>query len=94
MRQGFDLEMKRRHIGKQASLHEFFPIRLGLGAMSDRAIEKASDGSRGLQESRNAEVVECWCKVCHVEIVPKSGHIITTDALALVHPLGPRRKYL
>ena len=78
MRQGFDLEMKRCHVGEEAGLYDFFQIGPGLGAMSGRAVEEASDGSYGLQERRNADVVECWCKLCHVEIVSQSGPI-TTD---------------
>src|SRR5262245_65731942 len=68
MRQGFDLEMKRCHVGEEAGLHQFFQVCPRLGAMSGRAVEKTSDGPYGLQEGRNTEVVECCRKICHGEV--------------------------
>src|SRR5262245_38659680 len=68
VRQGFDLEMKRCHVGEEAGLHQFFQVCPRLGAMSGRAVEKTSDGPYGLQEGRNTEVVECCRKICHAEV--------------------------
>src|SRR5262245_54191841 len=72
MRQGFDLEMKRCHVGEEAGRDELFQIGPGLGAMSGRAVQNASDGPYGLQEGWNAEVVECCRRNCHAEAYHKA----------------------
>jgi hypothetical protein len=58
VRQGFDLEMERYHVGEEAGLHDFFHVGPSLGTTSGPAIEEASDSAQGLQEGRHAEVVE------------------------------------
>ena len=54
----FDLKMERRHIVEEARVHEIIRIDTGICKVGGRTVEKASDGSYGLQEGRHAEVVE------------------------------------
>lgn len=58
MRQGFDLEVKRRHVGDQSRMHEVGWVGARLGAVLRGALKEARDGPNGLQEGWHAEVVE------------------------------------
>jgi hypothetical protein len=55
---GLDLEVERRHVCEQAGLHEVVGVGARLRAMRGRAVEEACHGGDGLQEGRDAEVVE------------------------------------
>ena len=56
--QGFDLEMKGRHVVEEAGVDKVVRVGAGLGAVLGSAVEEAGDGADGLQEGRHAEVVE------------------------------------
>jgi hypothetical protein len=55
---GFDLKVEGRHVFEEPHLHEIVRISADFRAVPRRTVEKASDGPYGLQEGRNAEVVE------------------------------------
>lgn len=48
MHQGFDLEVKWRHVGKEARLRDVVGISVRLCTVDDRTVEEASDGPDGL----------------------------------------------
>jgi hypothetical protein len=54
----FDLKMEWCHVVEEAGVHEMIGIDTGVCKVGGRMVEKASDGSYGLQEGWHAEVVE------------------------------------